>query len=86
MSKVCDNINTLQEPKKVCQFVESPKKTVKTQKKNGQFVLKNQYDLKPEKHTKSRGKKIHDSKNPYVTRHFFSLPKCTNDNRRSSRP
>ena len=33
MSKVCDNINTLQEPKKVCQFVESPQKTVKTKKK-----------------------------------------------------
>ena len=67
---LCGNIETLKEPKKVCEVVESPQKTVK-KKKNGQFVLENQSDLKPEKHTKLREKKIHDSKNGSVTGAFF---------------
>ena len=51
-----DNINTLKELQKVCEFVESPQKTVKM-KKNCQYVLENQYDLKPEKHTNRDEKK-----------------------------
>ena len=48
---LCENIDTLKELQKVSEFVESPQKTVKMTK-NCQFVLENQYDLKPEKHTK----------------------------------
>ena len=55
-------------------------------KKNGQFVLENQHDLKPEKHTKMKEKKIQNFKNGRVTRHLFSRLKCTNKNRTSLSP
>ena len=55
-------------------------------KKNCQFVLENQYDLKPNKTHKIDKEKINDSKNGSVTRHLFSTSNCTNDNGASLRP
>ena len=85
MSKVCDNINTLQEPKKVRKFVESPQKTVKTEKKRSICIGK-PIRFETRKTHQIEREKIHDSKNPYVTGHCFSVPKCTNDKRGSLRP
>ena len=82
---LCDNIDTLKELHLACEFVNSPQKTFKTKKKLSICIGKS-IRFETRKTHQIEREKIHDSKNPYVTGHYFSVPKCTNDNRGSLRP